>query len=361
MAEHTAGEDGVCTACGYAVSTVAENGFALLSAGKVDYFVGDSVDFSGLSLSVTFTDGKTKSVSAEDVTIDTSAVDMNAAGEYPITVSYSDRDLTYNIYVYALESLKLGFDVVEKIEDATTGNTIYYNHSFKELYFVGEELDTTGLLVTVVAKCGEKTLEFMVDDYTVDYLVFDWIDQYKITIGYADLETEIALWVTDAVPTPNEDGVYWGLVDPEYQGLAGYLSGPYHVFATIQEALDFFATIDPAAQKEIFIAPGCFNEKIEITIPNLKLIGWGDTPADVVIQWDNYCGQTEADGFVHVLDSTATVAIRESAYNVTFEYITVANTHDNQGNNAEAGLALLVQADGFSTADLMILGEQKTK
>ena len=345
-----------------------ESGFELVSAGQTSFLVNETLDVSKIRLNSVYKNGKTETLDLANVNIDATAVDMETSGTYPIVLTYKEYEpITINVSIYAPDSIKLDFDYIEKLaQNSAAGNGVYYNHSFKELYLVGEEFDPTGLTVTVVAKCGESTLEFVVDDYTVEGFDSSCENLITVQIGYAGLYAGIELGVTETVPTPNEDGSYWGLVDPDYLSIPGMPSGPYYVFRTIQQALDFFAKIDAAAVKEIYLAPGHYNEKIEITIPNLKLIGSCDNPDDVVIEWDSLYGLTDASGFVHTTDSTATVAIRDSATNVTIENITISNYWNSQERMTEAGLAierglaLLVQADRFIMKNSKLLGIQDT-
>ena len=344
-----------------------ESGFALVADGKVDYLVGGELDFSGIRLNSTFSNGKTEPLALANVSIDASAVNTAESGTYPVVITYKDYEpITIYVNIYAPESLELGFDAIEKIANNSYGNGVYYNHSFRELYFVGDEFDRAGLTVTVVAKCGDKTLKFIVEDYEVSGFDSTSADIYFVTFSTNGLSESIELWVTDVAPTPDENGVYQLLVDPAYEGLRGAISGPYHVFRTIQESLEFAATIDANAAKVLNIAPGYYNEKLEITVPNLEIIGWGATPDEVVIEWNSIYGLPDASGFYHVTDSTATVAIRESAYNVTIDNVTISNYWNSQDRMTEAGLeieralALLVQADRFIMKNSKLLGIQDT-
>ena len=345
-----------------------ENGFELVSAGKTEFLTNGTLDVSKLVLNATYENGKTEPLDLTQVSIDTSAVNMAEAGVYPITLTYKDYEpITYNVSVFAPESLKLGFDAIEKLsQNSSAGNGVYYNHSFKEVYLVGEEFDAAGLSVIVVAKCGEATLEFLVKDYTVEGFDSSYSDYNVLTISAYGVSEQVEIHVVDTTPTPNSDGVYQLLVDPDYEGIAAAISGPYHVFKTIQGALDFAESIDKSAVKEINIAPGLYNEKLEITIPNLKLIGWGVTPDQVVIEWDSLYGLLDAGGFVHTTDSTATVAIRDAAKNVTIENLTISNYWNTQermdqaGLAIERGLALLVQTDNFVMKNSRLLGIQDT-
>ena len=350
------------------VEVSPENGFKLVAPGTVDYIAGQDLDVSKLVLNATFANGKTEPLTLADVTVDSSAFNKDVAGEYTITVSYKDyAPISYTVTVYAPSAIELHFDAVEKLsQNSQAGNGVYYNYSWKEVYFVGDELTTDGLSVYVVASFGEKTLKFRVEDYEITGFDSSFADYCVLTVSAYGVSTEIEIHVTDTNPTANENGVYQLLVDPDYEGLAGAISGPYHVFSTIQGALDYAEKIEKSAVKELYIASGVYNEKIEITLPNLHIIGMGQSADDVVIEWDSLYGLVDGGGFTHTTDSTQTVAVRDSAVNVTIENVTISNYWNTQermdaaGLAIERGLALLVQADRFVMKNSKLLGIQDT-
>ena len=350
------------------VEVSPETGFELVAPGTVDYVAGQDLDVSKLVLNATFESGKTEPLTLADVTVDASAFNKDVAGEYTITVSYKDyAPISYTVTVYAPSEIELHFDAVEKLaQNSQAGNGVYYNYSWKEVYFVGDELTTDGLSVYVVASYGEKTLKFRVEDFEITGFDSSYADFCKLTVSAYGVSTEIEVHITDTNPTANEDGVYQLLVDPAYEGIAGAISGPYHVFSTIQGALDYAEKIEKGAVKELYIASGVYNEKIEITLPNLHIIGMGNTPDDVVIEWDSLYGLVDGGGFTHTTDSTQTVAVRDSAVNVTIENVTISNYWNTQermdeaGLAIERGLALLVQADRFVMKNSKLLGIQDT-
>ena len=350
------------------VAVAPEKGFELVSAGRTNFLVGDELDISKLQLNAIYENGKTDSLDLTKVTVNTSAVDMTKSGVYDITVTYKEyAPITYQVSVYAPESIKLGFDAIEKLSSNTSaGNGVYFNHSFKELYFVGDSLDTKGLTVIVVGKCGDDSLEFRVDDYEIGGFDSSEWGEKILTISAKGVSATTAVHVTDSVPAPDDNGEILVLVDPNYLGLRGAKSGVYYVVSTIQQALDFLAKADASTPKELNIAPGYYNEKLEITIPNLTIIGCGDSAADVVIEWDSLYGLVDAGGFTHTTDSTATVAIRESAVYCVIENVTISNYWNTQERLDEAGLdiernlALLVQADRFIMKDSRLLAIQDT-
>ena len=352
------------------VPVSAESGFELVTPGKVDYLANEALKLDGIRLNATFESGKTEPLALENVTIDSSAVNMAVSGTYPVVISYKEyAPITYYVNIYAPESIELGFDAVEKIANSSAGNGVYYNHSWKEVYLVGEELNTKGLSVIVVAKCGEETLKFNVSDYQITGFDSSESNIIDITISACGIETNVSVHIVDTEPTANEQGTYLLLVDPAYLGISGVLSGPYHVFSTIQGALDYAAHIDPNAAKEMYIADGYYREKLEITIPNLSIIGLGESADKVVIEWDSLYGLNDAGGFTHTTDSTQTVAIRDTATGVTIKNLTISNAFNSKEyfdqtlgeNYAEhRALALLVMADRFIMEDCILLGYQDT-
>lgn len=349
--------------------------FELVTTGNVDYLMGAELDVSGLRLNGIYGSGKTEPLSANDYTVDTSAVDMNKSGAYEIAVSYkSYAPIKYSVYVYEPSSVKLGLDAIEKIANTSYGNGVYYNNSFKEVYTIGEELDTTGLSVIVVASCGDKTIEFRTDDYELVGFSSAEAGEKTLTISYEyqtgkTVSATIKVYVVDVQITPDSKGVVQALVDPEYDGNIAALEGSYHMFSTIQQALDFLAKADAKASKKLSIKPGQYNEKLEITIPNLTIVGLGEDPDDVIIEWDSLYDIKDAGGFNHTTDSTATVAVREAAVNCTIENLIISNfwnslerfdEHLGAGYPEHRALALLVQSDKFIMRNAKLLGYQDT-
>ena len=348
-----------------------ECGFELVSTGNVDYIAGTELDLSGIRLNAIFESGKTDALATALATVDTSKVDMTEAGVYDITITYKTyAPITLKVYVYEPAEIKLGFDATKQISSNSAGNSVYFNYSFKELYTIGEELNTDGLSVIVVAKCGDKSIEFIVDEYEITGFDSTVAGENVLTVTANGVSTTTIVHIAETTPEVDADtGIIQALVDPAYLAIRGNKSGPYYVFSTIQQALDFLAKADPAATKELSLAPGHYNEKLEITIPNLTIVGFGETPADVVIEWNSLYGIPDASGFEQVTDSTATVAIRDSAVNCTIKNVTISNYWNSVeifdtdlGKNypEHRALALLVQADHFVMTDSRLIGYQDT-
>ncbi len=351
------------------VEKADENGFELVAPGTVDYLCGQALDLTGIRLNSTFANGKTEPLSLESVSIDSSAVNLGAEGTYPVTISYKEyTPITLNINVYLPVSVKLDYDGTVQGSQSSFGNGTYVNQSFKEVYAVGDTLDTTGLFVSVEGKLGEETKIFSnISEYTLGEVDLSTAGAKELSVSYVFGETGISanatIHVVDTAPSIVEDA-YQVKVDQSYTGAIGAVEGGYNMFTTVQQALDFLATSEAGKRKIMIIEEGLYTEKIEITIPNLHIKGVG---ADkVTIEWDSIYGIKDAGGYSQVTDSTQTVAVRDSAYGVTIEGIAISNYWNSQermdeaGLAIERGLALLVQADRFIMRDSKLLGIQDT-
>ena len=346
-----------------------ECGFEIVSEGTVDYLAGQTIDLSGLVLNSIFENGKTEPLSLENVTVDTSLVDFTTAGSYTVTVSYKSYEpITYTVNVYLPESITFGFDATVQQGQSSAGNGLYINQSLKEVYGVGETLDLTGLTVIVNGVLEDKTLSLDVDgSYTISEVDLLSAGKKTVTITYSFNESKIEatfdIYVVDTEPSIVED-TYQVMVDAAYTGAIGANVDGYNMFTTLEQALNFLAKAEAGKMKLIKIAEGYYEEKLEITIPNLHIIGAGKDK--VTIEWNSIYGIKDAGGFSQVTDSTQTVAIRDTAFNVTIEGVTISNYWNSQERMDEAGLeieralALLVQADKFVMKDSALLGIQDT-
>ena len=355
-------------ACSVPVSD--ETGFEIVTPGKVDYVAGEKLDLSGIVLNTTYASGKTEPLALADVTVDASAYNKDVAGSYTITISYKEYEsLTYTVNVYAPSSIRLDYDAVEKTGQTAYGNGLYFNHSFKEVYDVNEELATAGLSVTVICTHpagGTKEFRVELGDVTITGFNSAVAGKQTLTAAYGDITNTVDVYVVDTAPS-EVNGVYQAKVEKSYDGAIGAVVDGYNMFTTIQQALDYLARVDAGAQKLLVIGEGRFEEKLEITIPNLTIRGAGKDKT--VIEWDSLYGIVDAGGFTHTTDSTQTVAVRDTAPGCTITDLTISNKYNSKeyfdqtmGENysEHRALALLVQGDRFIMKDAALLGYQDT-
>lgn len=352
------------------VEKAEETGFEIVSKGKVDFIEGQSFDASGLVLNTVFGNGRTDSLDVNDsnVTIDSSAFNSAVPGTYPIVVKYKEyAPISYDVKVHEAKELELGFDAIEKISNSSAGNGVYFNHSSREVYRVGEEFDARGLNVHLLT----DEMSFAVtSDIQVSGFDSSTAGAKDVTVSYTTngktITKVFTVHVVDTAPSKVGD-VFQVRVDQSYTGVIGAVENGYNCFKTVQQALDYLGNsteITSADQKYMFIADGTYTEKLEITIPFLKIAG--ESAENTIIEWDSLYGVEDAGGFTHTTDSTATVAVRETAIQCTMENVTISNFYNSQarfderGYGIERALALLVQSDKFIMKDSKLLGVQDT-
>ena len=105
---------------------------------KTSYFVGENLDTTGLQLKLSYNDGSTSYATSG---FTTSGYDSTKAGTKTITVTYQDKTATFNVTVK---------------EKTLTGISVSKQPS-KTIYFIGENLDTTGLQLKLTYDDGSTS------------------------------------------------------------------------------------------------------------------------------------------------------------------------------------------------------------
>ena len=135
---------------------------------KTSYYVGDTLDTTGLTLTATYNNGSTKTISSGFTCTPTT---LNTAGTQKITVTYGGKTVTFNVNVVAV--------TVTSIAIKTTPN--------KMSYFVGETLDTTGL--TITANYNNGTSKTVSNGFTCTPTALNTAGSQKITVTYSGKST----------------------------------------------------------------------------------------------------------------------------------------------------------------------------
>ena len=371
-------------------------GIQLDKPGTAKFVEGSKFDADGLKISA-IRGGYISKVDMDDVSIDTSKVDMYKPGTYDVIVNYGQYSVTYPIRVYTIESVHLGFN--ETYIDNNSYNQIYINGKTQAIYELNEKFNEDHITTIVTTEFDYK----FIADSNISYSGFDstTAGEKEITVTYiANCKTYVAkfkVYVVDSKAYMNEQNEYVVTVDKSYTGAIGAVNGENgNMFNTIAQALEFLegTDIDQAKNKIFNIKAGHYYEKLEINVPNLTIIGAGATEATynldkkydeasykaaTIIEWDSLYGIKDESGFSQVTDSTATVAVRESAVNLTIKNLTLSNYWNceevftmeyeylekegiavNDKVNDHRALALIVQADKFTMDGCALLGYQDT-
>lgn len=278
-------------------------------------------------------------------------------------------------------------------KNTSYNNGQYINGKLKTIYSTNDnDLDISNLTLGVNKTQNATTttsyiLNDDLDDFNVTATGFrrGYEGAQTITVTYGTASTNYNIYVLDPASQyvyKDANNNYVVTVDQAYKGEIGLISGSNgNMFTTISQALEFLQNTEFVpynANKILNILEGTYNEKLEITTPNLTINGSGVN--NTKIEWDSLYGIVDPNGFTNVTDSTMTVAVRESAVNCKINDITISNKYnnidtfddtkapgytDNKGyheysGNGERALALLVQSDQFVMKNSALLGWQDT-
>lgn len=376
-------------------------GIQVTNAGTVDYYEGQTLDTSALELNKVFSETlrtEPLDTTAAGVAIDTSAVDMTKSGTYAINIKYTEEGneykASYNVNVYALDSITIGKNAIKQGNNSY--NTVYENVALKQLYFVGDSYSTDGMTITANTILGENKLDFILDSslYTVSGFDSTTAGTKTITVSFTtNSVTKTATYEVYVMAQPDLSAAtsVYTTVDPNLNTAhigetTTVGTNTAYQFKTIQQALEFLenAGIQENALKYVILADGEYNEKVEVRVPNLRMYSkaYYDAMADgiseaeaaalvdkVTIEYDSLYGLTDESGFVHTTDSTATLAVRESAEGFTMGGITVSNYWNSEavfdeafgaGYGEHRALAALIQADKVTIDYTRFYGYQDT-
>lgn len=360
----------------------SETGFKITDAGTTEFIEGQQLDLSKMRVDAVFGNGRTESIALDssDLVIDSSAVLMNTPGKYQISVKYKDYEAqTIDVIVYEIVEIKtLGFNATEKLaQNSAAGNGVYYNQTVQRVFDLNEAFNSNYLNVIVKCSDGTKTKEFRLTstDYEINSTEFDntVVGEYQIhvtvTLNGTNKVANYKVYVVDATPSVVNE-VVQVKVNPNYTGVIGSVDAGYNTFTSIQQALDYLGKLDESyktKEKLLYIAAGTYNEKVEITVPYLTIVG--EDKETTKIEWNSLYGIEDESGFEQVTDSTQTLAVRDSAIGCTIKNLTISNYWNNYHvfddafgyNYAEhRALALLVQSDQFKMDNCKLLGYQDT-
>ncbi len=368
------------------VSNTPINAINMANTGTVDYIVGQQLDCTGIAVTATHAEtGRISPVKAEKLVLDTSKYDATTPGTYEIGVAYTvDGNLgsaettfttKYNVNVYSFEDLTVGFNrVVKENKNSAAGNGVYANHAVKQFYFKDGAFSADGLSIKATGKLGDKTKVFSLDEAQAEITGNSTATAGKKAVKVAYTANGLTkakgfnIYVAEKgaeLATADEVIV---AVNPEFSTatIGTKNSAGAYRFKTIQQAVDFLngAGIKDGAEKKVYIAEGTYWEKLEITVPNVTLIGAGQDRTK--IEYDSLYGVADEGGFVHTTDSTATLNVRDTAVGFEMRGVTVANkyntlaSYNGAASNDKRALAMLIQADKVVIEDSALLGFQDT-
>ncbi|MBR5232572.1 MAG: bacterial Ig-like domain-containing protein [Clostridia bacterium] len=130
---------------------------------KTSYYVGETLDTSGLSLTVTYNNGTTQIVNSG---FTCSPLTFNTSGTKSIFVTYNQKQTSFNITVSAVD--------VASVTIKTMPSKITYN--------VGERLDTKGLVLNVTYNNG--TTQTVNNGFSTNITTFENSGTQTVIVSY---------------------------------------------------------------------------------------------------------------------------------------------------------------------------------
>lgn len=362
----------------------AVTGIKVANAGTTDFLVGQQLDCSDVSIVRKHQTGVIIPVSAGHIQIDASAYNPAQAGTYAIKVKYTvegnldsqtkEFTTTYDVTVYDYGELNVYVEHIKQGANTSADNSTYINNAFRQYYTVGETFSPEGINLGVVGKFGEKTKNFKIDGSQATIsgadLSKEGVRTVKIAYTLNGITKAKGVLITvkkapEGVSTEQEVKVAVNKDFAQVNVGTKNLYGAYR-FNTIQQALEFLTSsnLGKNVPKTMYLAEGTYNEKVEVNVPNLTIIG--DNANRTKIEYNALYGVEDAGGFVHTTDSTATLNVREKAVGFTIKNVTISNYFNSAGSykNAQSNdcraLAMLIQADKVVVENCTILGYQDT-
>ncbi len=147
---------------------------------KISYYQGDSLDSTGLTLTATYNNGNTETVTSG---FTCSALDSSSAGQKTITVTYQGLTTTFNVTVIAVTLVSVA---VKTMPDKTS-------------YFTDESFDQTGLTLTAAYNNGKT--ETVSSGITCTGFSSATAGTKTVTASYGGKSTTFTVNVVAIVPT----------------------------------------------------------------------------------------------------------------------------------------------------------------
>ena len=171
-------------------------GITVAGPTMMTYIVGESLDLTGLVVTATYDDGSSKEVtgyvtSPEDGTV------LDTAGSQTVTVSYTEGGIT----------MTATFTVTVEEESQATLEGIEVTTLPKAQYFVGDEFDSSGMVVTASYSDG-KTRN--VTGYTIDPAdgsILNTAGSQTVTVSYTEGDVTMTTTFTVTVEAVVATGI----------------------------------------------------------------------------------------------------------------------------------------------------------
>jgi len=145
---------------------------------KAVYFAGEALDLTGMVVTATYNNGDTEAVTGY-TTVPAAGAILNTVGVQTVTVNYGGKSTSFTVTVNAVE--------LDKIE-VTTPST-------KAVYFAGEALDLTGMVVTATYNNGDTTTVTGYTTVPAAGTILNTVGVQTVTVNYGGKSTSFTVTV----------------------------------------------------------------------------------------------------------------------------------------------------------------------
>jgi uncharacterized repeat protein (TIGR02543 family) len=291
------------------------------------YLVGDTFNLESIKAKLLYNNGLTEDIPFEELEIDDETLDMNAMGEYEITVTHGEYSKVLIIKVVEIESIEI------------------YETDFTDLYLVGESLDESKVYLFANLSNGTKTPINRENTTIVTDFNGSVVGMYELSYTFAGFETQtLDVVVVEPYELGDEDlvEVYVDVLAEDLETLDGQ-----PLFNSIRKALIYLKKSNlNAVNKVMWIADGVYFEKLTIDIPNLTMVG--ESQENTIIDYNQAAGMMKPEGGGWGTQGSASVSVKGAATNFAMANLTVLNSFDyynSPGINDKQGVALVSEAD----------------
>lgn len=328
-------------------------GIEIQTEGTKEFLQGQEFNNNGLNVFKVYSNGRKDALTLSDLEIDSTAFNPNEAGEYEIIVRLKDTEFEayYKVSVFQAESIVM-YDY--------TLSSSRITQPLQRVFLKDSEFNANNLVVKALAKSkdGTKQREFVLDSsaYTLSTVDLTTTGTKTVEISYNNLKTSYDIHVVENVLT-DENAIIRVDANATEVGVINHESyGQIAQFKSINDAVKYLelSNVKNSTRKTIYLADGTYEEKVEINIPNISLLGESQDKSKVIITYDALAGITDATGKMgHSTDGSATMSVRSSASGFIGKDFTVMNYYNTHERYLESlkitsdsqAVACLVQAD----------------
>ena len=317
---------------------------------QTKFLLGRELDTTLLQIAVNYENGRQDIIAstADGVVVNKDAFSKTEDGEYTIDVTYTVYGMTfttdYSVEVYKVDSLTL-------YDYSLNGSRVTL--PLQKVFLKDSTFNSNNLVVW--ANCSihdtTKTEKFLLDasEFSVSTPDLTTVDSKDVTVTFGSTTVTATYTIEVVEDTLDEaSGEVKVSVNATDHSAA-------NTFATLNDALRYLALCDLKAStvKKINVAAGEYNEKVEVNIPNVHIIG---ADKETTTIWFNALNglMDPSNTTTYSTDGSATISIRESAEGFHAEKITFKNYYNTNALYVESqgiagagtqAVAALVQAD----------------